>query len=474
MQLSPWGQKRRLPPHALKRNLDLIFAEGTAWSVMVGTGETYLPAFLLALGGNAVGAGLITTVPLLGGGLLQLLTPWAVRKLRSRKAWVVVCATVQAAMFVPLIWIALRGAAPTWLVFLIATIYWGAGMAAGPAWSTWIGTIVRGRIRSHYFASRSRATQIGTGCALFLAGWIVQSAEKRNEELLGFVVLFSLAFLARASSSLLLVKQDESVPRVEDRNVSWKELLPRLRGRGGNRLLLVLLSMSTSVTIASPFFTPYMLQQLHLSYLEYVGLIGTAFLAKIVALTWLGSFVARVGATRALRIGAAGILPLSALWILSTQYVYLFALQVLSGTVWAMYEFAAFLLFFETIEEKERTSLLTLYNLGNTIAVTVGSALGALLLSNALDGSAAYHLVFGVSSIFRTLVALLLVRLGFGRVERVAEDLRQFAMGLRTFSVRPSTGGWLRPMIPTLPRRRSGNDEAPPANPVANQESSDL
>ncbi|MEZ4651902.1 MAG: MFS transporter [Candidatus Eisenbacteria bacterium] len=462
VETSPWGQRKRLPPHTLRRNLDLIFAEGSAWSVMVGTGETYLPAFLLALGGNAVGAGLITTVPLLGGGLLQLLTPWAVRKLRSRKGWVVLCAAAQAAMFLPLLGIAFRGASPTWLVFLIATIYWGAGMAAGPAWTTWIGTIVRGRIRSRYFASRSRATQIGTATALFLAGWIVQVAERRQAELLGFVVLFTLAFLARATSTFLLVRQDERTPRVVDRAVPLRELLGRLRSRGGNRLLLVLLFMSTSVTIASPFFTPYMLRELELSYIEYVGLIGTAFLAKILALTWLGSFVARVGATRALRIGAAGILPLSALWILSGSYLYLFVLQVLSGTVWAMYEFAAFLLFFETIDEGERTSVLTLYNLGNTIAVTVGSAFGALLLSRALDGAAAYHLVFGVSSVFRTLVALVVLRLGFGRVERVAGDLRQFATGLRTFSVRPSTGGWLRPMMPTLPRRRPDQDPPPP------------
>ena len=425
---------------------------------MVGTGEAYLPAFLLSLGSNAVSAGLVTTVPLLGGGLLQLLSPWAVGRLGSRKRWVVLCATVQALVFVPLIVLARVGSGPVLLVFLIAMVYWGTGMAAGPAWNTWIGTIVRGPIRSHYFARRTRATQIGTASSLFLAGWIVQTAAHRGEVLLGFASIFAIALFARGISALLLSRQDEIAPRVVDRRIPIRELVSRLRSRGGNRLLLVMLAMSSSVTIASPFFTPFMLEELQLSYARYVGLIGTAFLAKILALTWLGSFVRRFGASRSLRLAAAGIIPLSAFWILSSEYLYLFALQIISGTIWAMYEFAAFLLFFETIEEEDRTSLLTFYNLGHTVAVVLGSSLGGLLLTQVPAGPSSYHWVFGVSSLFRLATVLFLLRLGSTRVERAAVDFRQFALSLRTIAVRPSSGGLMRPVVPTLPPVRHDED----------------
>jgi MFS family permease len=124
-----------------------------------------------------------------------------------------------------------------------------------------------------------------------------------------------------------------------------------------------------------------------------------------------------------------------------------------------MYEFAAFLLFFEAIDERERTSLLTFYNLGHTVAVVVGSSLGGLLLSHVSTGSGSYHWVFGMSSLFRLLTVVFLLRVGFTRVEHAAADLREFAVSLRAIAIRPSSGGWLRPVIPTLPPRRKEDDE---------------
>ena len=50
---------------------------------MVGIKETYLPAFVLALSSSQLAAGLVATVPLMAGALLQLISPYAVRRLRS-------------------------------------------------------------------------------------------------------------------------------------------------------------------------------------------------------------------------------------------------------------------------------------------------------------------------------------------------------------------------------------------------------
>ena len=92
-----------------RRDLDCIFREGVSWSVMVGIGETYLAAFALAIGAPEAGAGLVSSLPLLAGGVLQLLTPFGVRRLGSRRRWVVWCAGVQAGTFLPLILFAVLG-----------------------------------------------------------------------------------------------------------------------------------------------------------------------------------------------------------------------------------------------------------------------------------------------------------------------------------------------------------------------------
>ena len=103
---------------------------------MVGMGETYLPAFVLAVGLGELASGLIAAVPMLGGAVLQLLAPLGVRRLGSLRKWVILCAAAQALTFVPLVLAAVTGYAPTWFVFVVATWYWASGMATGPAWNT--------------------------------------------------------------------------------------------------------------------------------------------------------------------------------------------------------------------------------------------------------------------------------------------------------------------------------------------------
>jgi len=55
----------------LRKDLRTSTAEGMAASVMVGMGETYLPVFVLALSGSQVACGLVSTVPLVIGAVIQ-------------------------------------------------------------------------------------------------------------------------------------------------------------------------------------------------------------------------------------------------------------------------------------------------------------------------------------------------------------------------------------------------------------------
>lgn len=70
---------------------------------MVGCGETYLPAFALALGLGPLAAGLIASLPVLIGAVVQLITPFGVGWLGSNRRWVIGCTTLQAISFLPLV-----------------------------------------------------------------------------------------------------------------------------------------------------------------------------------------------------------------------------------------------------------------------------------------------------------------------------------------------------------------------------------
>ena len=43
-----------------------------------------------------------------------------------------------------------------WAVLLVASIYWAASLATGPAWNTWQGTVIPHQIRAKFYARRSR------------------------------------------------------------------------------------------------------------------------------------------------------------------------------------------------------------------------------------------------------------------------------------------------------------------------------
>ena len=99
---------------------------------MVGIGETYLPAFVLAAGMGEVAAGFDHHAALVAGALLQLASPAAIRRLGSNRRWVVCCALIQALAFVPLVAAAWFDWEAGRVAFLMASVYWAAGMATGP------------------------------------------------------------------------------------------------------------------------------------------------------------------------------------------------------------------------------------------------------------------------------------------------------------------------------------------------------
>ena len=450
----------RRRPTQLRSDLRAMSADASAFSVMVGIGETYLPAFALAVGVGEVAAGLLASVPPLAGAVLQLASPAAVRQLGSHRRWVVVCAVTQALSFVPLIVAALAGAIPTLLIFLVATLYWGSGMGTGPAWNTWVGTIVPSRLRAGYFSRRTRITQIGVLGGLLLGGTVLQAGTEMGQRLHAFAVLFLGAAACRVASARLLAATSEPIPLPENyRRVPAAEVLGRLVRRSQEgRLLLYLLSVQTAVNLSAPYFTPYMLGQLRLSYVGYMVLVAASFGAKILMLPFLGALARRFGARHLLWVGGLGIIPLASLWIVSDWYPYLLGVQCVAGTAWGAYELATFLLVFETIREEERTSVLTTFNLANALAMVAGSLLGGWLLAHLGEHRSAYWGIFGLSSLARAATVLFLVRVP-------TPTLAAVPVAIRTVAVRPSAGSIDRPILPSIPK--SVDEPAPPETSAA-------
>ena len=432
-------------PVEVRRNQAYSMADALAFSLMVGSGEIYLPAFALALQMGDTVAGLLASLPLVVGSLLQLVSPAAVRRFGSYRRWVVTCTILQASVFVPLVAAALAGRLRVQWAFLLVAIYFGAGLATGPAWTTWVEKLVPRALRPRFFARRSRLGQLGLLIGLVGGGVLLDSAERWGSLLYAFAVLFAIAGVARLLSAFFLSRQTEEPGAArQDRRIAVHDWVARFRSGPDGRLLVYLLATQTAVYFAGPYFTPYMLGRLRLSYASYMGLLSVSLLAKIISLPSLGALARRFGVHRLLWFGGIGIIPMSVLWLFSDNLLYLCAVQTLSGITWAAYELATVLMFFETIRPEERVSVLTLFNVANSAALVLGSAAGGVVLNGLGETRGAYFVLFGVSFLLRGLSLLLLPHAA--RASSTAVPI-----AIRALSLRASAGAVARPILPGFP-----------------------
>jgi len=400
-------------------------ADAAAFSLMVGCGETYIPAFALALGLGPVAAGMTASVPVLAGAIFQLITPLAVARLGTNRGWCIACTTVQALSFVPFAWWAIRGHATLAQLLLAASVYWSAGMAGAPAWNTWMGTLVPEGMRTAYFANRNRLGQFSVFVGFVLGGLILQWGEGRGVTLLAFAGLFIAAGICRLVSTMMLVSCREfDRPREQDQFVGtpsffttpsrWlSDLGSRLRQMAASPagpLVTYLCCLVFTAQFSAPYFTPYMLRERGFSYHAFMLVVATSFLSKALFLPSLGRLGSRIGSLGLLWAGGLSVIPLSLLWLPSANVSYLIAVQVVAGGCWACWELAVALLFFDAVPHRDRTGVITVYNLGIAIATVAGAAAGGLLLRTLGEDSQAYVTVFAVSSLLRLATVPLLRR----------------------------------------------------------------
>ena len=89
------------------------------------------------------------------------------------------------------------------------------------------------------------------------------------------------------------------------------------------------------------------------------------------------------------------------MWFFSQNVWWLAGIQILSGLVWGCYELAMLLQFFRQIPGERRVAVLTLYNLGNSAAMVLGTVIGGVLLNALGRGMDAYLTLFVASGVMR-------------------------------------------------------------------------
>lgn len=424
----------------IKKSLHYSIIDGTFAASMIGFGESFLAPFAVFLKATNISLGLLSSMPLLIGSLSQLYSNRLIRLFRSRKNLVTTAALLQGLMYIPISLVFFFGTFRISHLIFFACLYWLFGMILSPAWNSWMGDLVNENERGAYFGMRNKITGFATFSAYMAGGYILQHFSSTPEmQYIGFVTIFSLALCSRIASFFFLRKKYEPPYEVpESAEFSFIDFIRQARFRNYGTFVLYLSLMNACVYMSAPFFTPYMLNDLKLSYSTYTIIIATAIISKLIFMPVWGKASDRFGSRKVLSLSGF-LMPLAPfLWVFSGSAWYLMAVQVYAGFVWAGFEIASFNFIFDTTTPQKRATGIAYYNVINGVAIFTGSIIGGLIVRyNQLFWSN-YLLVFIVSCIIRYMASLIFIpKL---REVREVEHIPYSKLFLKVISTTPTIG----------------------------------
>ncbi len=395
----------------VNRSLRYSVLDAAAWSAMAGLTANYITPFALALKASTAQIGLLASVPSLLMSFAQLSAPRLSEKAGSRKALVLPTVFLHALMWLPVFLVPfLAPNGKVWWLITFVSVSTVLGAMANPAWGSMMADLVPLRIRGRYFAARGRIASLVALVFTFIAGGILQLAQP--SVFLGFAILFGGAVVFRLVSFYFLTRMWEPpAPHTDGSQGRLKDLIKGLGSSNLGRFAIVMALMSFSTNLAAPFFSVYMLRDLHYSYLSYVIVTGAGSLAYVLFVTYWGRRADRAGNVRIIRIAWVLVPLVPAVWLASGQVWYLVIVQTFASFAWAGSDLATGNFVLEAAPPERRTGWIALYAAMTGTAVCLGSLTGGLLASR-LPPILGYRLLtlFALSGVLRVIVAVLMRR----------------------------------------------------------------
>jgi MFS family permease len=415
--------------------------EAVASATMTATGDNFFNAFAIHLQASATQMGALTAVPQLFGAWIQLLSIWIGARL-PRKHLVVSVAAFQALVVAAVGWIATADLdhAAVWLIAL-ASVYSAALNLIQPHWRAWMGSIVPPRRRGAFFAVRTRLTMVSSLLIFIAGGGMLTVCARSGNTALGFALLFGIAALGRACSSLLLWQMHDPEPASQDQShrvllTSLSQMAAALREPGFRHYTFFLSGMMGMVAISAPFFAVHMLNGLGFTYLQYSINAAASIVTQFLLLGFWGRFSDRHG-NRLVILLTGSILPcLPLLWLVSPNFYYLLLVQVASGAAWSGFSLSTSNFLYDLRPHRTGFAAYAAVQASITAGmVFVGGLAGGFLAANApqlvaqmpqwLAPSSPLFLVFVTSAVLRvTVIAWFFPRAHEPVVRRRPEGLK--------------------------------------------------
>lgn len=223
---------------------------------MIGSGESYFATFALYFMVTTAQIGVLAKLPSLLGSLAQLISAWFGRRLGKRKPIIITGALLQGVSLIPLTMLPIKFPEHALSILIcFAIIYFSGTNIATPQWGSLMGDLVAARRRGRYFGHRIRLCSITSFTALIMAGTLLDQFDRSNYTLVGYVIIFMIAAIARFISVYHLSQMYDPPGHVAVLESPFqKGLWHRLRGSSFVRFSVFFYRHATFRCNCSPVF----------------------------------------------------------------------------------------------------------------------------------------------------------------------------------------------------------------------------
>ena len=445
------------PPSAGEQGLRYGLRDGACQAITQGSGEQYLSAFALLLHASPFQLSALSALPQLIGTGAQLASVKLLQWFPNRKVLISVGTVGQALAWIPILLLPLL--LPQWGPWLIvggAAAYFACAHFTTPAWNSLIADWIDQHERGAYFARRAQIIAILSFFALCGAGWVLSLWQDSTAAWWGFVVIFTVAGTARLLSVLALSPIQDIHPTAHrEAQQGFRVFFRQRLTKDFRRFLLFAGLMHAAVLVAGPFFVLYMLQEIHLSYFGYGGWLAAGLLGQLMTLQAWGQFGDRFGNKALMSITGFTVPFLPMLYLVSTNFGFLMAVNFLGGVIWAGLALSLQNYVFDSVGPEDRAKAIALYSTVNAVGWSVGALLGSRLVEGlpshvewagvTLTYASNLPFVFFLSGLLRLLVSACL--LGTFHEARQVESLPRQQLFWELPLVKPLAqfATWTRP-----------------------------
>jgi len=312
---------------------------------------------------------------------------------------------------------------PSMLV-IVYTILVLFGAFLGPVWSSWMKDLVTEN-SGKYFGNRNRIVGF-VALISMLAGGFILDYFNQTKIFIGFIILFGVAFIARAiSAHLFLKKYEPKLTHEKGYYFSFWQFIKYIPKSNFGKFAVLIALMQLATAIASPFFAVYMLKDLQFTYVQWILVTVAGSFASLLFMPLWGKFADYYGNMKATKITAFLITIVPLLWVGSIFIVkssllsYLIVVEAFSGMAWAGFNLASSNFIYDAVTRQRMALCVAYFNILSGIGVFIGATFGGFISSMpfALFGFSSILVIFFISGIARLVIAILMTP----RVKEVRE-----------------------------------------------------